>query len=97
MWLRICVALAIALSLPLTSSPAAAGGYSWMDWEKRYQVVGHASIGSSKDVWFKSEIAADRALTGEVAYFVYLDDEPYEWTDRWRGPGRDAVRSTQFW
>ena len=92
MWLRICVALAIALSLPLTSSPAAAGGYSWMDWERRYQVVGHASIGSSKDVWFKSEAAADQALRGQIAYFVYLDDEPYMWTDRWHGPGSDAVR-----
>jgi hypothetical protein len=63
-----------------------------MDWEKRYQVVGNASIGSSKDVWFKSEVAAERALTGEIAYFVYLDDEPYEWTGGWHGPGRDAVR-----
>jgi hypothetical protein len=50
--------------LLLTPSPAAAGGYSWMDWEKRYHAVGHASIGASKDVWFKPSEAAERALTG---------------------------------
>jgi hypothetical protein len=92
MWLRICVALAMALSLPLTSSPAAAGGYSWMDWERRYQVVGGISVGRESDMWFRTEEAAQRAVTGETPYFVYLDDDPYRWTDRWHGPGRDAVR-----
>jgi hypothetical protein len=93
MFARTVVVSVATLCLCTTlSSPAGAGGYSWMDWEERYQVVGNASIGSSKDVWFKSEVAADRALTGEIAYFVYLDDEPYEWTGGWHGPGRDAVR-----
>ncbi|MGH2817145.1 MAG: hypothetical protein ACRDJS_01645 [Actinomycetota bacterium] len=91
MRLRICLVLTAALSISFTSSPAAAGGYSWMDWEERYH-AGHISIGASKDVWFKTSEAAEQALTGAVPYFVYLDDEPYRWTDRWHGPGRDAVR-----
>jgi hypothetical protein len=73
-------------------SPAAAGGYAWMDWDKRYNPVGGVSVGHENDVWFRTTEAAERALTGETQYFVYLDDDPYRWTDRWHGPGRDAVR-----
>jgi hypothetical protein len=92
MWLRICVALTMAVSLSLTSSPAAAGGYSSMEWEERYQVVGGISVGRESDMWFRTEEAAQRAVTGETPYYVYLDDDPYRWTDRWHGPGRDALR-----
>jgi hypothetical protein len=92
MWLRMCVAMAMALSLAFTFSPAAAGGYAWMDWDERYNVVGEISVGRASDVLFRTEEAARRALVGETRYFVYLDDDSYRWTDRWHGPGRDGVR-----
>jgi hypothetical protein len=92
MWLRICVALAMALSVPLTSSPAAAGGYAQMDWDKQYNAVGGISVGRESNLWFRTEEAAQRALTGETRYFVYLDDGSYRWTDRWHGPTRDGIR-----
>src|ERR671919_752595 len=74
------------------SSPAAAGGYSGMDWEKRYNAVGEISVGRESDMWFRTEEATHRSVTGETQYYVYLDDDPYRWTDRWHGPGGDGIR-----
>jgi hypothetical protein len=74
------------------ASPAAAGGYAWMEWDKRYNPVGGVSVGRENDVVFRTNEAAQRALTGRTRYFAYLDDDPYRWTDRWHGPGRDGVR-----
>ena len=92
MWLRICVALAIALSLSLASSPAAAGGYAQMGWDKHYNAVGAISVGRESHVWLRTAEAAQRALTGETPHFTYLDDDPYQSTGRWHGPGRDGIR-----
>jgi hypothetical protein len=92
MWLRICVALTIAVSLSLTSSPAAAGGYAQMGWDKHYNAVGAISVGRESHVWLRTAEAAQRALTGETPYFMYLDDDPYRSTGSWHGPGRDGIR-----
>jgi hypothetical protein len=90
---RTVVVAVIAMAFWTTLSlPAAAGGYAWMDWDKRYNAVGGISVGSERDVWFRTNEAARRALTGETPYFVYLDDDSYRWTDRWNGPGRDGIR-----
>jgi hypothetical protein len=85
------VAVATLCLCTLLSSPAAAGGYDWMEWDKRYNPVGGVSRGH-EDVLFRTTEAAERAIRGETDFFVYLDDDPYRWTDRWHGPGRDAVR-----
>jgi hypothetical protein len=93
MFARIVVVSVTTLCLCTTlSSPAGAGGYSSMEWEERYQVVGEVSAGRERDMWFRTEEAAQRAVTGETQYFVYLDEDPYRWTGRWHGPGPEAVR-----
>jgi hypothetical protein len=58
-----------------------------MDWGRRYNAVGGISVGRESDMWFRTKEAAQRAVTGETQYFVYLDDDAYRWTDGWHGPG----------
>jgi hypothetical protein len=86
------VAVIAVVFCTMFALPAAAGGYAWVDWDKRYNAVGGISVGSEKNVLFRTNEAARRALTGETPYFVYLDDDTYRWIDRWHGPGRDGIR-----
>ncbi len=96
MRMRVLVVLIGLLLLALPATPAAAGGYSSLDWEGRYLISGERAVARETQTLWPTSAAARRAVH-KGDYRVYLQPGPADYAivpkRAWHGPDPGAVEA----